>query len=241
MERVCEHGICHDAPDDLAYRRSVGAEATGAHGCCVPSCCGIEPEREQVTVPESRAVVVVDYQAGWPARFEELRAAYARALEKSQVPYRSIEHVGSTSVPGLAAKPVIDVDIVVDEPDVDAATAALEQIGFISRGDLGVSGRYAFVTPERFAPTNTYAAIEGALALRNHLAVRDVLRADPALRDEYAQVKRHAAEVAVDIDEYISLKSEFLGRVLERAGLSEADRAAIAETNRGIAGRGAHG
>ncbi len=83
--------------------------------------------------------------------------------------------------------------------------------------------------------------VEGALALRNHLAVRDVLRADPVLRDEYARVKRHAAEVAADINEYISLKSEVLGRVLERAGLSEAERAAIAETNAGIAGRGAHG
>ncbi|MFC7876910.1 GrpB family protein [Isoptericola sp. NPDC057391] len=186
-------------------------------------------------------ISVVDYHPGWPARFEELRAAYARALDEARAPYLSVEHVGSTAVPGLAAKPVIDVDVVVAEPDVEAASAALAGLGFVPRGDLGIAGRYAFDTPERFAPSHTYVAVAGSLALRNHLAVRDVLRNDPALRDEYGAVKRRAAAVAADIDEYLLLKSEVLGRVLRRAGLSEEERRAIAGTNRGIARRGARG
>ncbi len=186
-------------------------------------------------------VDVVDYRAAWPARFEELSAAYAHALEAARVPYRSIEHVGSTAVPGLAAKPVIDVDVVVAEPDVDGATAALAAVGLVPRGDLGVAGRYAFVTPDRFAPSNTYVVVDGCLALRNHLAVRDTLRADAGLRGEYDEVKRRAAATTSDIDEYILLKSDVLGRVLRRAGLYDDERAAIAETNRRITGRGARG
>ncbi|MFI2104411.1 GrpB family protein [Isoptericola sp. NPDC019693] len=186
-------------------------------------------------------ITVVEYHPGWPARFEELRAAYARALAEAGAPYRSIEHVGSTSVPGLAAKPVIDVDVVVDEADVDAASAALAGLGLVPRGDLGIPGRYAFEAPARFAPTHTYVVVEGSLALRNHLGVRDTLRADPELRDEYGPVKRRAATEAADIDEYLLLKSDVLGRILHRAGLSEDERAAVARTNRSIAGRGARG
>jgi GrpB-like predicted nucleotidyltransferase (UPF0157 family) len=66
-------------------------------------------------------ITVVDYDPTWPDRFEALREEYARALANAGVPVIAIEHVGSTSVPGLAAKPVIDCDIVVAEPDVAAA------------------------------------------------------------------------------------------------------------------------
>ncbi|WP_159573181.1 GrpB family protein [Curtobacterium sp. 18060] len=186
-------------------------------------------------------IEVVEYQPSWPVRFAVLRDAYAAALDAAGAPYRSIEHVGSTSVPGLAAKPVIDVDIVVGAGDVAAAVAALSTIGFEPRGDLGVPDRQAFRTPERFAPSNTYVAKVGSLSLRNHLAVRDVLRADPALRDEYAAVKRRAAAEAEDIDDYIERKSEVLARILLAGGLSDRERAAITATNRRITGRGAGG
>ena len=64
-------------------------------------------------------IEVSEYDPAWPERFERLRAEYARALAAG-VPAAAIEHVGSTSVPGLAAKPIIDVDIVVAEQDVEA-------------------------------------------------------------------------------------------------------------------------
>ncbi|MBT1624055.1 GrpB family protein [Curtobacterium flaccumfaciens pv. oortii] len=186
-------------------------------------------------------IEVVEYQPSWPERFAVLRDAYAAALDAAGARYRSIEHVGSTSVPGLAAKPVIDVDIVVDAGDVAAAVAALSSIGFKPRGDLGVPDRQAFRTPERFAPSNTYVATAGSLSLRNHLAVRDVLCADPGLRDEYAAVKRRAAAEAEDIDDYIERKSGVLGRVLAAAGISVEERAAITAVNRDITDRGARG
>ncbi|MGU3408477.1 GrpB family protein [Microbacterium sp. M1A1_1b] len=186
-------------------------------------------------------VEVVEYRPAWPARFAELRDAYADALRIADVPVVAIEHVGSTAVPGLAAKPVIDVDVVVGATEVDAAAAALGRIGFRRSAATGVPGRVAFVTPERFRPSNTYVVVDGSLALRNHLAVRDVLRADPSLRDEYAAVKRHAAADAADIDAYLAMKEAVLTRVLQRAGLSAADLAGIAAANRAIAARGALG
>lgn len=185
-------------------------------------------------------IEVVEYRAAWRDRFEVLRTAYSTALDVSGVPHR-VEHVGSTSVPGLAAKPVIDVDVVVAERDVAAAVRALGTIGFVSRGELGVPGRAAFLTPEHFAPSNTYVVAEGSLALRNHLGVRDALRADDALRDEYAAVKRQAGREAADIDAYIARKSDVLDRVLRAAGLTDEERASIAASTRGITRRGAAG
>lgn len=186
-------------------------------------------------------VEVVDHQPGWAARFVELRDAYAAALERAGVPVAAIEHVGSTAVPGLAAKPVIDVDVVVEADAVDDAVRALERIGFQRSAASGVPERVAFRTPEGFRPSNTYVVTAGSLALRNHLGVRDVLRADAALRDEYGAVKRCAAASAADIDAYLAMKGAVLDRVLQRAGLSREDRAAIAEVNRAIAARGAQG
>lgn len=196
---------------------------------------------ESHTLRRSAIVIeVVEYRASWPERFAGLRAQYAAALEAAAVPHR-IEHVGSTAVPGLAAKPVIDVDVVVDPEHVTAAVRALATIGFEPRGDLGIPGRQAFRTPDRFAPSNTYVVAEGALALRNHLGVRDVLRSDTALRDEYAAVKRCAARTAADIDDYLEQKSDVLDRILRAAGLTDEERASITASTRGITGRGAHG
>jgi GrpB-like predicted nucleotidyltransferase (UPF0157 family) len=70
-------------------------------------------------------IVVVEYDPAWPQRFEQLRREYAEAMASARVPVAAIEHVGSTSVPGLAAKPIIDCDIVVARQDVAAASQAL--------------------------------------------------------------------------------------------------------------------
>jgi GrpB-like predicted nucleotidyltransferase (UPF0157 family) len=142
------------------------------------------------------------------------------------VPVVAIEHVGSTSVPGLVAKPVIDCDIIVAEPDVAAASQALARLGFTPMGDLGIPLRWAFKEPARLAGTNTYVIVEGCLSLRNHLAVRDTLRADASLRDQYAAVKRRVG-AAADIDEYGRGKNAMVQQILAAAGLTDAERASI--------------
>jgi GrpB-like predicted nucleotidyltransferase (UPF0157 family) len=172
-------------------------------------------------------ILVAEYDPDWPRRFEELRREYAAALTAAEVPVVAIEHVGSTSVPGLAAKPVIDCDIVVTEQDVAAASKVLIGLGFRPEGDLGIPLRWAFTEPARLARTNTYIVVQGSLSLRNHLAVRDILRTDPDLREQYAAVKRQAAATAADIDEYGRAKNATVQRILAAAGLSDAERAAI--------------
>ncbi len=172
-------------------------------------------------------VEVVAYDEAWPARFEALRAEYAAALARAGVPVVAIEHVGSTAVPGLAAKPVIDVDIVVTAADVEAVSAVLVDLGFAPRGELGIPHRWAFHAPARLGATHTYVVVEGCLALRNHRTVREALHTDAALREEYAAVKRAAGAVSADIDEYVAAKNATLQRILEAGGLTAAERAEI--------------
>jgi GrpB-like predicted nucleotidyltransferase (UPF0157 family) len=173
-------------------------------------------------------ISVVEYDPAWPERFEMLRDEYAVAMASAGVPVVAIEHVGSTSVPGLAAKPVIDCDIVVDGARVAAASDVLMSLGFMPLGELGIPQRWAFKEPSRLSGTNTYVIADGCLSLRNHLAVRDALRADAALRDEYAVVKRQAGIRAANIDEYGQAKTSMVQKILAAAGLTDAERAAIA-------------
>ncbi len=175
-----------------------------------------------------RVITVVDYDPSWPGRFEELRSEYAEAMAAAGVPVIAIEHVGSTSVPGLAAKPVIDCDIVVRAADVQAASDVLTALGFRPLGELGVPLRWAFKEPARLERTNTYVIVEGCLSLRNHLGVRDVLRADKALRDEYGAVKKKAGLLAANIDDYGQAKNQIVRKILAAVGLTESEVASIA-------------
>jgi GrpB-like predicted nucleotidyltransferase (UPF0157 family) len=172
-------------------------------------------------------IEVCAYDPAWLDRFEALRAEYASALRAAAVPFISIEHVGSTSVPGLAAKPIIDIDIVVEPHNVEAASLVLTELGFEPRGELGIPQRWAFHEPNQLAGTNTYVVIANSLALRNHLAVRDTLRSRPDLRSEYGNVKQRLAATAADLYEYGAGKNATVQRILAAAGISDAERASI--------------
>ncbi|MGH3097226.1 MAG: GrpB family protein [Streptosporangiales bacterium] len=172
-------------------------------------------------------ITVVDYDPAWARQFEMLRHEYARAMATANVPVVTIQHVGSTSVPGLAAKPVIDCDIVVAEADVESASAVLVGVGFTPLGELGIPQRWAFKEPSGWQKTNTYVIVEGSLSLRNHLCVRDTLRSSAALREQYASVKRRVSAAAANIDEYGRGKNALVQRILLEAGMSEAERRSI--------------
>ncbi len=175
-------------------------------------------------------IEIVPFEDQWQARFEEIQRRLANAL--NGVPVVSIEHVGSTAVPGLAAKPVIDVDVVVDEQDVAAASVCLERVGYLPRGDLGVPGRYAFRAPKDWYRNHTYVAVAGCLALRNHLAVRDMLRSNLTLRDEYGALKLKLAASAPDPAYYVEGKTAFLLHILELSGITPQELWEIAHINK---------
>ncbi len=146
---------------------------------------------ELVTQPDS--IEVVPYRSEWSAQFERLLDVLRPALLALPA---TVEHVGSTSVPGLAAKPVLDVDIVVPPEDVGRAVAALVSLGYDHRGNLGLTGREAFTSPDGDPRRNVYVCATGTIHLRNHLAVREVLRRQrgPARRVRRGQARsgRHS-------------------------------------------------
>ena len=176
-------------------------------------------------------IEVVDWSPRWAEQFAEVARVLTEALV--DVPSASVEHVGSTSVPGLAAKPILDIDVIVDRPDVPVAVAALERVGYVHRGDLGVTGREAFHAPDASPRRHVYVCESGTTNVRNHLAVREVLRTRDDLRDAYSEVKLAlAADPEMDIDTYLAGKSEVVQQVLAASGeFSDHELAAIRRLN----------
>jgi GrpB-like predicted nucleotidyltransferase (UPF0157 family) len=171
-------------------------------------------------------VEVVAWSPEWATEFEAVAEALRAAL--ADVPSARVEHVGSTAVPGLAAKPVLDIDVVVDGADLAAAVDALEDVGYLHRGDLGVTGREAFSAPDDHPRRNVHVCLDGALALRNHLAVREVLRRRDDLREAYGALKQLlAAQPGIDVATYVAGKSAVLAEVLADSDLTEEERRAI--------------
>lgn len=191
-----------------------------------PDCAQLPARTAQVAYAPA-VIEVADYDRAWPARFEALRREYSVALERACVIVVAIEHVGSTSVPGLAGKPIIDCDIVVASDQVAPASATLTALGFRPLGELGIDQRWAFKEPTRLAGTNTYVTVEGCVALRNHLGVRDVLCADPELRDRYGMLKKRIGASAANIEEYGRGKNAMLQEILQAAGLTDSERTSI--------------
>jgi GrpB-like predicted nucleotidyltransferase (UPF0157 family) len=200
-------------------------------------------------------VVIAPYNEKWAVDFAVIEAELKGFLQKGLISIAqsvmSIEHVGSTSVPGLCAKPIIDVDIIArDEESMESITAAITAGGeYAYRGELGVLGRHAlrFLNPrpqqedgvadQQRPARNVYVVSNGCQALRNHLTVRDTLRADSALRDQYGRVKMELANRGVGRYEYTEAKSEILQHILKVGGMSKADRDEIRETNSDVVGK----
>jgi GrpB-like predicted nucleotidyltransferase (UPF0157 family) len=161
-------------------------------------------------------IVVVDYDPSWPEGFQFLRQRIAEALGSMAA---AIEHVGSTAVPDLAAKPVIDIDVLLaTETQLLAAIDHLATLGYLHRGDLGIPGREAFRAPVHDAPHHLYVCPPGSKAFQEHLAFRDYLRAHPKEAEAYADLKRALAlRFRDDRHSYNSAKSAFVAEVLSRA------------------------
>lgn len=132
-------------------------------------------------------IEVVPADSTWSRQFEQVAATLAEALNEANIE-AAIEHVGSTSVPGLAAKPILDIDIIVGAGDIKQAIARLEAADYHHRGDLGVIGREAFAAPDELPRRHVYLSTPDNLHVRNHLAVRDVLRKRPFIRHPETQL-----------------------------------------------------
>lgn len=188
-----------------------------------------------------KQVIVEDYNPLWPLYFESFRKVYAQYAGDYLL---SIEHVGSTSVPGLAAKPIIDIDIIVaDEKNKNKVIQTLATLGYIHQGDLGIKGREAFKkesikTPKDGSNQNwpdhhLYVCIEGIPSLENHIKLRNYLRKHPNEAQIYGQLKKDLAQkFPYDIDQYIENKSPFINRILALTGIKLEDIQDINQQNK---------
>ncbi len=169
-------------------------------------------------------VVLVPSDEGWPVAFEALRDVYSRALGGLAL---AIEHVGSTSVPGLLAKPVIDIDVVIESrSQLPAVVEALATLGYRHNGDQGIPGREAFPRDHDEVPRDgsgrswplhhLYVCARDAAELRRHLLFRDWLRAHPTRAAEYGALKLRLAELH-DPEGYCEAKTDFVQATLREA------------------------
>ena len=162
----------------------------------------------------SDEIVIVEYDPAWPAEFVRLRDRARVALGDVAI---AIEHVGSTAVPGLPAKDLIDLVAVIEsDDDLPEAIARLEAIGYEARGSLGVEGREAFWWPDGEKRHHLYVSPKTSAELQAQVAFRDLLRTDPALAREYVALKRDLAErFRDDRNAYTAGKTEFIDSALQ--------------------------
>jgi GrpB-like predicted nucleotidyltransferase (UPF0157 family) len=161
-------------------------------------------------------VIVLAYDPNWPGRFQYLRKRIADALGGMAA---AIEHVGSTAVPGLVAKPIIDIDVVLTlETRLPAAIERLAHLGYIHRGNLSVPEREAFRAPAGDPPHHLYVCPPCSAEFRRHMAFRNYLRAHPKDAKMYGDLKIALAErFREDRPAYNAAKTKFVEKLTNRA------------------------
>lgn len=176
-------------------------------------------------------IEVHDYSPEWVEKFETLRSKVWPIISDFA---DRIEHVGSTSVVGLAAKPVIDLDIVIEsEEKLPPIIEALKTIGYEHVGDLGIKGREMFKHPKPEFKHNLYVCLDKCLSFRNHITLRDHLRSNPEDRAKYGNLKKELAEkYSDDIDSYLENKTEFILSILKQYGVGGNELEEIQQANK---------
>jgi GrpB-like predicted nucleotidyltransferase (UPF0157 family) len=168
--------------------------------------------------------IVVTYDPRWPGLFRELRDRVDTALAGVA---HVTGHAGSTAVPGLDAKPVIDLDVVVPgDATAGPAIGALAAAGWRHQGDLGIPGREAFAPPADAVYHHLYVVVAGSQPHRDHVDLRDFLRAHPGQAARYGDLKRRLAGLlTADRPAYSDGKAEMITGFLRqdrcRTGLGE--------------------
>jgi GrpB-like predicted nucleotidyltransferase (UPF0157 family) len=185
-------------------------------------------------------IQIDDYDAEWPERVLEISGILTATLAELAV---RVEHVGSTSVPGLPAKPILDIDVVYDRGATLAEVVdLLATLGYEHQGDLGIPGREAFRRPSDDVPRagtgrtwpahHLYACRDDSSELLRHIAFRDYLRQHPETVREYGELKRRLAQRhATDREAYTEAKTEFVEAILRLAAQPSAGHEPIGSSS----------
>lgn len=165
-------------------------------------------------------VTVLPYDASWASAFAAICVEIEGALGGLIL---GIEHVGSTAVAGMSAKPCIDLDAVIRDASVlDAVIAGLASVGYMHEGDLGIPGREAFCYADKphLMMHHLYVCTQDSDELHRHIVFRDFLRTHPDAVREYSRVKEMAARMfPEDIDGYMAYKSPCIEKLYRQCGL----------------------
>lgn len=162
-------------------------------------------------------VIVTEYQPAWVEQFEEEAQALKQILKENCL---KVEHIGSTSVPNLAAKPIIDFLVIVEEIEkVDLLQGEFERIGYEYMGEFGLSGRrYLRKGPTKRTHHVHIYQFDNTQEILRHLAFRNYLRENPAIATTYGTLKKQLAQAHPDsIDKYMDGKDAFIKKIEKEA------------------------
>ncbi len=169
---------------------------------------------------KTKKVTVLPYDTAWESAFEAIKAETEAALGDLIL---GIEHIGSTSVKGMSAKPCIDIDVVIRDYSVfDDVVQKLNAIGYIHEGNLGIKDREAFKYSDKshLMTHHLYVCPKDSEELRRHIVFRDFLRQNPEAVKRYSKVKETAARLFPDsIDGYIKYKTPCIEELYSMCGL----------------------
>jgi GrpB-like predicted nucleotidyltransferase (UPF0157 family) len=165
----------------------------------------------------TKPITVVPYRASWPAEFEVSARQVTEAFGPRLV---EIHHIGSTAIPGILAKPVIDMLAVVDAVDrLDEMNPRMVALGYEAMGEFGIAGRRYFRRDDargnRTHQVHAFAA--GSPDVERHVAFRDFMRAHREWAEAYDALKRELTRKPIDIEAYMDGKDAFIKDAQARA------------------------
>lgn len=163
---------------------------------------------------------IEEYNPEWKEWFNQLRRYFEEQLN---VLITRIEHVGSTAIPNMVAKPIVDMDIVIKEGCFNEIKVKLEEIGYIHQGDLGIEEREAFKLlndelKQSLPPHHLYVCKQDSEELKRHIIFRDFLRKNPKEATNFSIMKRELyKKFSNDKDAYIEAKDSMVKKILKKA------------------------
>lgn len=167
---------------------------------------------------KTKHVIVDSYNPKWIEAFQHIKTELLSVLDQKVI---NIHHIGSTSVPHLAAKPIIDIDIEINN-NFNEVKLLLEQLNYIHEGNLGIEGREAFkyTNKTHLMKHHLYVLHKDSKELKKHLKFRDYLKNHPEDVKAYGDLKKELALIYPnDIDAYIEGKSFLIENIYKKCGI----------------------
>ncbi len=163
-------------------------------------------------------VKLENYNEKWKDIFEEESKLISSKINKFLI---GIQHIGSTAIPGIAAKPIIDIAVAIDSlSNVEKIIKLLHELGFQYRGEQGIPGRHLFVKGDEENRTHHLHVVENDHhEWKTHILFRDYLKSNSKVAKEYSNLKIELAKkYEFDREKYTEGKSEFIQKIIEKAG-----------------------